>query len=243
MKKVHYEVVEHIAWIQMDYQQNMNAIDEAMASELLSAFDESEKDPTVRVIVLCGSGRAFSSGGDIRFFHSLIERNEDVDMSALASLVGKLTLYMHRSRKLIITAVNGVAAGAGANLALSGDFVFCAEDASLIQAFTMLGLVPDTGGGYMLPKMIGPHRAMEYCVSAKPMVASEAQKLGLVYRVCPPSSLIEEVRAFAAQLAAGPLVAYANLKKQIYASCYSDYQHFLEYIEAQLKMNVPQQRT
>ncbi len=231
LTKVHYIVENHIAWIEMDFQKNMNAIDECMASELLTVLDQGEQDPEVRVIVITGCGKAFSAGGDIRFFYELIQAGEKVDMSPLTRLVGLLPLRMRQSRKIIITAVNGVAAGAGANLALNGDFVFCSEKASFLQAFATLGLAPDTGGGYILPKFIGLQRTMEYCVLAKPMPAETAKEFGLIYKVCSPETLADEVRAFAEKIASGPLVAYANIKQQVYAAAFSDYQFFLENVE------------
>lgn len=232
MAKVKRTVTDHVAWLCMDAQTSLNAIDEAMATELLEALTQSEADPQVRVIVITGAGKAFSAGGDIRFFHQLIQRGERVDMSHLQYLVGQLALRLRQSPKLIITAVRGAAAGAGANLALNGDFVFCSENAVFIQAFAALGLAPDTGGGYLLPRMIGLQRTMEYCVLAKPMPAAEAKDLGLVYKVCPANTLEHEVTAFAAQLTRGPLVAYTNIKRQVFSSFFQDYQHFLEHVEA-----------
>lgn len=210
----------------MDCPSNLNAIDEPMAEELLTLLARCEEDPAVRTIVICGAGRAFSSGGAVGFFYDMV-RKGTVDMSRLARLVGQLALAIKGSGKIIITAVNGVAAGAGANLALNGDFVFCSKDAKFIQAFAGLGLAPDTGGAYLLSRGIGWQRAMEYCVLDKPMSAVQAKALGLVYQLCPQTTLMDEVTSFAARIAAGPTTAYRGVKEQMFDAAFSGYAQFL----------------
>lgn len=225
--KVCCEVVEHVGWITMQCGKNRNAIDEGMADVLLQALSDFEDDVSVRVIVLSSADKAFSSGGDVRFFYSQLEGTGTIDLSALLEKVGKLSLTLRRSKKLIIAAVNGVAAGAGASLALSCDFVICSQSASFIQAFTKVGLVPDAGAGYFLPRTIGIQRAMEYCALAKPMLAEDAKNFGLVNQVVPDSELNQSVQELATKLAAGPLTAYANLKRQMYDACFADYDRYL----------------
>lgn len=229
--QVQYQVKGRVGWISMCSPWNRNAIDEGMAQALLQALAQCENDPAVRVIVLTGEGKSFSSGGDIGYFSRRMTEGASVELSALARLVGELALSLRKCRKLVITLVNGAAAGAGANLALNGDFVLCGEDTVFLQAFLSLGLVPDTGGGYLLPRTIGPQRTMEYCVLNRPMTAAEAKQLGLIHQVVPRDELIAAGEALAARLADGPTAAYAGLKQQIFSSCFSDYEAYLKNVE------------
>lgn len=154
-QKISYRVEDAIAVIEMTYTKNLNAIDEVMADELTEAFETAEKDPAVHVVVLKGSPKAFSAGGDIRFFYNIIEQGGEVSLDALIAKVGKLADGMKKMSKLIIASVSGPAAGAGLSLALGADFVVCADNAKFILAFVNLGLVPDTGAVYLLAKSIG----------------------------------------------------------------------------------------
>lgn len=231
-QKINYSVNDGIAVIEMNYTKNLNAIDEVMADELNAAFEEAERDSAVRVVVLKGTPKAFSAGGDIRFFYNIIEQGGEVSLDPLIARVGKLADGMKRMSKLIIASVSGPAAGAGLSLALGADFIVCADNANFILAFVNLGLVPDTGAVYLLAKSIGAARAMELAITGKPVGAKEARDLGLVYRVFPKEELDEKVMKFAAKLAAGPLISYKGSKKQIYDACYADYRKWLDETEA-----------
>jgi len=231
LNKIEYNVENHIGIITMNYPQNLNAIDEEMASELLQALDQFNFDSDVRVIVIRGGNKAFSAGGDIGYFYNLIQNGGKIELSALAEMVGNLTLRIKQSSKLVITSVKGAAAGAGANLALSGDFVICSESAQILQAFIGLGLVPDTGGSYLLTHSIGIQRTMEYCALGRPILAKDAKELGLVYQVVPNDEVDSATLALAKRLAAGPLVAYANLKLQIFESTFKGYACYLKEVE------------
>lgn len=152
-------------------------------------------------------------------------------MTPLAVLVGEFALAMRKCSKMVITAVNGVAAGAGANLALNGDFVLCTESALFLQAFANVGLVPDTGGSFLLPRTVGVQRAMRFLALAESMSAAEAEELGLVYKVVRSGDLLGEASALAERLASGPTLAYANLKKQIYEANFGGYERYLKEVE------------
>ena len=158
-------------------------------------------------------------------------------MDDLIEKAGLVSLNIKKMSKMVITSVNGAAAGAGANLALSGDFVVAADNAKFIQAFINLGLVPDTGGTFLLSKTIGPARAMELCATGRPLGAEEAKAWGLVYQVCPKEELEEQTMKLAKKLTAGPLIAYGALKKQFFEANYADYSRYLAEGE------VPTQRT
>ena len=231
LQKVKYLVEDGIGTVILDYAANLNAIDEKIAEEILYALEEFEKDSNVKVIIIKGGAKAFSAGGDVKYFYELIEQGDDVDISNLLNMVARITLNMKKSSKMIITSVQGVAAGAGANIALSGDFIVCSDNAKFIQAFVNIGLVPDTGGTYLLSRTIGVQKTMEYCALGKPMTSSEAKDLKLVYDVVPAEYLDEFVTKLAKKLALGPLIAYKNLKKQIFEVEFKDYEDYLMKVE------------
>ena len=230
-KKTDYSVQDGIAVITMNYMKNLNAIDEQMADELLELFARAEADEAVKVVVLKGADKAFSAGGDIGFFYQQVQAGGDVSLDDLIARVGKLADYMKKMSKMIITAVSGAAAGAGVSLALGGDFLICADNAKFILAFVNLGLVPDTGAAYLLAKSIGAARAMELSATGRPMGAAEAKELGLAYQVVGKEELESAAMKLAAKLAAGPLVSYKNIKKQIYEAAFADYRDWLDKVE------------
>ncbi len=227
-----YEVNDGIASITMNWPKNLNAIDMDMVNELLSLLDSCESDPAVKVVVTKSAAKSFSAGGDIGYFYNNIHAGGEINMDDLIENAGKVSLKMKKMSKMVITSVNGAAAGAGANLALSGDFVVAADNVKFIQAFINLGLVPDTGGTYLLSKSVGFARAMELCATGRPMGAEEAKELGLVYQVCPKEELDEQTMKLAKKLAAGPLVAYKSLKQQFFEANFRDYERYLTEGEA-----------
>lgn len=228
--KTRFHCEDHIGIITMDSPQNLNAIDVGMAEELLEHLDCCEKDPEVHVVVIRGAGKAFSAGGDIAYLYDRVQKNLPRS-SELSERVGRLALTIKTMKKLVITSVSGSAAGAGANLALSGDFCLAAENARFIQAFVGIALVPDTGGAYLLSRMIGSQKALELCITGRPLPAAEAHELGLVYRLCAPESLEGETMKLALRLARGPLLAYEKIKHQIFSAAFQDYQHYLLEVE------------
>lgn len=236
LQKLIYTVEDGIAVITMNYLKNLNAIDEQMADELMYVVDAAEKDPNVKVVVIKGSQKAFSAGGDIGYFYKLIQAGGEVNMDGLISKVGSVADGLKRMSKMVITSVCGAAAGAGVSLALGGDFMICADNAKFILAFVNLGLVPDTGATYLLAKAIGTSRTMELAATGRPVGAQEAKDWGLAYKVTTVEELDEVTMKFAKKLAAGPLISYKNIKKQLYDVSYADYKKWLDETE------VPTQR-
>lgn len=228
--KTRLQVEDGVGIVTMCSAGNLNAVDVEMARELLDLLDRCERDEEVKVVVVRGEGKAFSAGGDIGFLYGRLERQEPRS-DELVVLVGQLALAVKRMDKLVITAVAGAAAGAGANLALSGDFVLCAENARFIQAFVGIALVPDTGGPYLLSRSIGAQRALEMCITGRPVGAQEARELGLVHQIFPAGELEAGTMELARRLAAGPLKAYANIKKQVYGAAFRDYEWYLTQVE------------
>ena len=231
LNKLIYTVEDGVAVITMNYMKNLNAIDEQMADELMYVVDAAEKDPNVKVVVLKGGEKAFSAGGDIGYFYQLIQAGGEVNMDGLIAKVGTVADGFKKMRKLVVTSVCGAAAGAGISLALAGDFMVCADNAKFILAFVNLGLVPDTGATYLLAKSIGATRAMELAATGRPVGAEEAKELGMAYKVTTREELDEETMKLAHKLAAGPLLSYKNIKKQIYDVSFSDYKKWLDETE------------
>ena len=227
LERIIYSAQDGIATIIMNDPSNLNAIDEQMADELLTAFQRAVQDAEVKVVVLKGLEKAFSAGGDIRYFYQRIQAGGEVSIDELIAKVGVLADHMKRMGKLIVVAVSGPAAGAGVSLALGGDFLICADNAKFILAFVNLGLVPDTGATYLLSKSVGVARALALAATGRPVNALEAQSLGLAHMVV----LDEAAMKLARELAAGPLVAYSNLKRQIYDANFRDYRRWLQETE------------
>ncbi|MDL2218900.1 enoyl-CoA hydratase/isomerase family protein [Ruminococcaceae bacterium OttesenSCG-928-O06] len=233
LQKTTFENQNGIGVITMTYEANLNALDVTMATEVLYHLNQCDEDPAVKVVLLAHSGKAFSAGGDITFMYKKLQSGEQLGggKSELSILVGQLTLTIKKMKKLVISCVGGVAAGAGTNLALSADFVFASEKARFIQSFAGVGLVPDTGGSFLLSRILGSQKALELCVTARPVKADEAKTLGLVYAVYPPEELAQNVMEFAAKLAKGPLLSYENIKKQNFYANFRDYEDYLNNCE------------
>lgn len=177
-----------------------NAINVEMAKALMDAAIECDEDPTVRCVVLTGAGRMFCVGGDVKLFSSAGDR--------IPHLLKELTSYLHsavsrlaRMQKPLVTVINGPAAGAGFSLALLGDIALASRDASFTLAYGKLGLSPDGGSTWLLPRLIGLRRAQELMLTDPTLTAQEAADLGLVTRVCDADDASEALSAQAAALA------------------------------------------
>ncbi len=230
-QKITYTTEDGIAIIAMICEENLNALDMQMGTELLDAICAAERDEAVKVLVIKGLSRAFSAGGDVAMLHGVLESGEPLSMDAMMEKNSIITNKLKTLDKLVVVCAAGAVAGAGVSLALSGDFLLCADDAKFILAFVNLGLVPDMGLTYLLSKTIGPARTMDLAVTGRPLKATEAYDLGLVHRMVPAEILDEETMRFARELAQGPLVAYKNIKKQIYTVTYADYLAWIEQVE------------
>ena len=202
-----------VAVITLNRPELMNALNTQMRAEITHAVKAAEKD--ARVLILTGAGRSFWSGQDLG------------DGGSAASLDLERTLrdeYVPMLKAIFdcriptISAVNGPAAGAGANLALAADVVIASEDAYFVQAFTRIGLIPDAGGTYWLPRQMGSAKAMGAALFADKIPAKQACDWGMIYETAPADTFLEHVQGRAAQLAQGPTVAYRQLKKAIRGS-------------------------
>jgi 2-(1,2-epoxy-1,2-dihydrophenyl)acetyl-CoA isomerase len=190
-----------------------NALSQVMSKELAATLRAAERDAAVRVIVLTGTGKAFCSGADITEFNV---GDEPLDPGEhLRTGLNPLTMRLRSSEKPVLAALNGVAAGAGLSLALACDLRFAAESARLVVAFVKIGLIPDAGCMYFLPRLVGPGKALEMCWTGDPVSASEAYSLGLVNKVLPDADVLAHTQAVAARLACGPAKTLGLIKRAI----------------------------
>lgn len=218
-----------IATLTLNRPEVMNALSQTLRRELLAALQEVQA--RARVIVLTGAGRAFCSGQELYDAEALAE----VDLEAtLRDEYAPLLLAINDCPVPVIAAVNGVAAGAGANLALACDVVIATESASFIQAFTRIGLIPDAGGTFWLPRQIGFARAMGAMLFADKISARQAESWGMIYEAVPDESFAKRVQERAAQLATGPGTAYSALKSALRQSAATDLRGQLA-VEAKLQ--------
>lgn len=188
----------------------MNALNTQMRAELVHALREMQA--RVRVIVLTGAGRAFCAGQDLGDGASV----DEIDMERiLLEEYQPLVQAIHDCPVPVIAAVNGAAAGAGANLALAADVAIAADSASFLQAFTRIGLIPDAGGTYWLPRQVGFARAMGAMLFAEKIPARQARDWGMIWEAVPDEGFEAHWRARAAQLAAGPTEALARVKRAL----------------------------
>ncbi|MGB3146786.1 MAG: enoyl-CoA hydratase-related protein [Paracoccaceae bacterium] len=210
---VEYELTNGVAVIALNRPDVMNALNRAMRLGLMAAIARAEAE--AEVIVLTGRGRAFCSGQDLQDAGDLAT----VDFEAvLRDEYEPLLRAIYDSPLPVIAAVNGAAAGAGANLALAADLVIASEAASFIQAFTRIGLIPDAGGTYWLPRQVGFARAMGAMLLAEPVSARQAADWGMIWEAVTPEAFDARWRARAAQLAKGPRQAIRGVKRALRAS-------------------------
>ena len=205
----------------------LNSFTTAMLLELRAAFDAAAADPGVRCVIVTGAGRGFCAGQDLN--DPAIK--PDIAPGAKPKDIGNLLddYYIPMALRVrsmpipVIAAVNGVAAGAGANFALGCDLVLAGESASFIQAFAKIGLVPDCGGSWLLPRLVGRAQALALTLLGDKLPATEAQALGLIYRCLPDAELISQSMALAQRLAAMPVAALAATRQALDSAMQMDW--------------------
>ncbi|WP_215456244.1 enoyl-CoA hydratase/isomerase family protein [Streptomyces sp. ATCC 21386] len=212
-----------VSWITLNRPEAMNAITPDQRERLIRLLFDASADPAVRAVVITGTGRGFCAGADLR--GSTTDGGERVpgDVARVIRLgAQRLIAAVLDCEKPVIAAVNGTAAGIGAHLALACDLVLAAEEARFIEVFVRRGLVPDGGGAYLLPRLIGPQRAKELMFFGDALSAADAERLGLVNRVVPAQDLEKTARAWADRLAAGPTRSLAATKHLVNTSLETD---------------------
>lgn len=211
-KTVLVEKKEGIATVAMNRPAALNALNQTMVDELSDALNLLNGDENVRVVVLTGSGRAFCAGGDLSHLDSVAGTPAAREF---VSQVGGLAAMIRNMPKPVIAKVNGVAAGAGFNLALACDIIVCAQTAKFAQSFAKVGLVPDCGGMYFLPRIVGLNKAKELMFTGDIIDAGTALGLGLVNKVADAEQLDAEVAALAGRLAAAAPLAISLTKQAL----------------------------
>lgn len=223
-----YEVREGVAHITLNRPDVLNSFDAAMSLSLQQILGEVARDPQLRAVYLTGAGRAFCAGQDLAEAAPRVGAGIEDFGAHVRKLYNPLVLALRRMPKPVVCAVNGVAAGAGANLALACDIVIAAETASFLQAFIKIGLVPDTGGTWFLPRLVGSAQAAALMLLGEKLPAARALELGLIYQVCPGEELESLALGLAAQLATQPTYGLSLIKQLLAASSHNTLEQQLE---------------
>ncbi|MDE3193981.1 MAG: enoyl-CoA hydratase/isomerase family protein [Chloroflexota bacterium] len=224
-----------LAVVVLDRPDVLNAFDEAMTSALTAAVRDAAADASVRAVVITGAGRAFSAGQDLRDRAASIERGAELHLGdELRRRYHPLVTAIREMPKPVVAALNGVVAGAGLGVACACDIRVASSAAVLRAAWARVGLVPDAGSAFFLPRIVGWGRALHLILAGEPVSADEALGIGLVTRVWPDDAFAASWRAFARQLAAGATEAIALTKRGLNAAWDRDLAAFLE-IEAELQ--------
>jgi 2-(1,2-epoxy-1,2-dihydrophenyl)acetyl-CoA isomerase len=217
MPSVLVSVDAGVLTVTLNRPEKLNALNPEMHRLLRAALERAIDEPEIRAVLLTGAGRGFCSGQDLA--ERDVSAGAAIDLSVwLGEYYNPLVRRLRALPKPIVCAVNGVAAGAGANIALACDLVIAARSATFVQAFARLGLVPDAGGTYFLPRLVGTARAMGLALLAEPLSAERAEQWGLIWKAVDDARLAEEAQKLARALANGPTKAYGLAKKALYAS-------------------------
>jgi 2-(1,2-epoxy-1,2-dihydrophenyl)acetyl-CoA isomerase len=207
-----------VGTITLNRPDKLNALTVEMVEELATALVKLAGAEAVRAILLTGAGSAFCAGADVNLLGSLIERGDETTGRRLVDGLRAVAHAIREAPQPVVAAVNGVAAGGGANLALACDLRVAADTAQIGQVFLKLGLHPDFGGTFFLPRLVGASRALELFLGAELVAAAEAERLGIFNRVVPAARLADESRAWGRAIAAAPPIAVRLAKQAVYRS-------------------------
>ncbi|MGZ4808259.1 MAG: enoyl-CoA hydratase/isomerase family protein [Thermoanaerobaculia bacterium] len=206
---------ERVTTITLNRPEKLNAFVGTMREDLLAALERAEADGNCRVVVITGAGRAFCAGGDVELMAGLRERDDARGLEKLLAAGAAIVMQIVSMSKPVVAAINGVAAGAGCNLALACDYRIASDAAQLAESFIRIGLHPDWGGTWLLPRLVGPGRSLELMMSGRAIEATEALSIGMVDRVVPAATFPQEVAAIARMFADAPLPAAAGIKRAL----------------------------
>ena len=211
-KKFILSTSDGIATLQLNRPEAMNSLEPEIVEEFMLALEQVQNDNAVRVVVLTGSGKAFSAGGDLSY---LVNLSDPITARNFIASVGQLVKRLMSLKKPVIAMVNGVAAGAGFNLALACDIIYCAQSARFSQSFAKVGLVPDCGGLYLLPRIVGFHKAKELMFTGDLLDSETALRLGIVNQVLADNELKDATYKLAARLAQSAPLAIGMIKNMV----------------------------
>jgi len=234
----HIQVAEAdgIATVTLCRPDRLNAFVGHMRRDLAEALEDAGSDRNVRVVIITGAGRAFCAGGDIAFMAELMQRRDSEEFSRILGAGRRVILAIRQMTKPVIAAVNGPASGAGCNLALACDLRIASNTATFSQSFAKVGLHPDWGGTYFLPRLVTPNKACELFFLGESIGAEEALRLGIVNQVVAPEDLESTTLQLAERLRAAPPIALAAAKHAVYMSQAAELEEMLRYeTEAQLR--------
>lgn len=232
MSSILYKVENGVAHIILNRPEKFNSFNREMALLLQSKIDEAAADTAVRCLLLTATGKAFCAGQDLG--ETPEPTNLDFE-TILTERYNPIVVRLREINKPVVCAINGVAAGAGANLAIAGDIVIAKQSAVFIQAFINIGLIPDCGGTFMLPRLVGAQRAMALCLTGDKVNAEEAVKMGMIYKSVADEHFETESIALAEKLAQMPTEGIALTKQLINKS----FEHTLtQQLEAEMRLQV-----
>jgi enoyl-CoA hydratase/carnithine racemase len=210
------ERTNNILTLRLNRPDRLNALNVELGEALASALLHVREDTTIRVIVLTGSGRGFCAGGDVALLRDARSREAHHELEALVRTGKKICMAIADLPKPVLGAINGPTAGGGANLALACDFRIASTTAAFGESFAKLGLYPDFGGTFFLPRLIGPARAAELFYTADMIDAAEAHRLGIYNHLVAPENFAAETAKLAARLAAAPPFAVERVKQRLF---------------------------
>jgi len=225
MSSIVFRQQGQVAWLLLHRPEVFNSFNRGMALELQRELDACNANPEIRCVVLTGEGKAFCAGQDLQ---EVVDPQGPSLPTILQEHYNPIIRRIRALEKPVIAAVNGVAAGAGANIALSCDIVVAAASASFIQAFSKIGLIPDSGGTFFLPRLVGFQKASALMMTGEKVGAEEAERLGMIYKVLPDEGFREAVATLAEQMAAMPTRGLAYTKQALNRALYHDLDSQLE---------------
>jgi len=210
-----FEREKSVGWITLNRPERFNALDVAMSEELLKALEYCTKDREIRAVALTGAGKAFCSGGDVKYFSEYLEVDPGEPFRQVTKLLNRIIIELRLLPKPVLAVVNGVAGGAGMSLALACDLRIAATTAVFKQAYTSIGLVPDGAWNLWVSLFAGVGRASEMIFLDPVLCGKKAYELGLVNKVVEPEQLLTAAREWAEKLASGPTLAFARAKAEL----------------------------
>jgi 2-(1,2-epoxy-1,2-dihydrophenyl)acetyl-CoA isomerase len=226
---------EGILTITLNRPEKLNAFIGHMRRDLAEALEHAGSDRSVRVVIVTGAGRAFCAGGDIAFMAQLMQRHESEEFARILGAGRRVILAIRQMTKPVIGSINGPASGAGCNLAFACDLRVASNTATFSQSFAKVGLHPDWGGSYFLPRLVTPNKACEMFFLGETIDAQEAERLGMVNKVVPPEELESATMRLAERLRAAPPIALAAAKHAVYMSQAAELEEMLRY-ETEVQM-------
>lgn len=211
-KNIILEKENGIATIIMNRAKVLNTLHPDLIKEFIIALKDVKEDDEMKVVILTGAGKAFCAGGDLPYIESI---DNSIDGRTYIKMAGNIVTYIKKMEKPVIAMVNGVAAGAGFNIALACDIIYCAKSARFAQSFSKVGLVPDCGGSYLLPRAVGSHKAKELMFTAELINSETAYELGFINKVVDDGELKEKTYQFAEKLVKAAPIPLAFIKTSI----------------------------